>query len=353
MTNQNFKNVLFINFGGIGDEILFFPTLQDFKKTYPECKVSLLVEPRSASCAGLTDTIDELIKYDVKSANKVTAFLDLLRILSKGGYDAVVSSGSNKFIAVLLFLSGIKTRVGYDSGGMFGKLLSTAVALNKNQYAGNMYHDLLNGVGINKDTPAPNIIVPEEAITKAEQMLGKKEKPFIVVHPGVSKLSIQKNIIKGWPEQKWAELIATIVQTNKAKVVLTGGPDDDEAIKKIVDILEQSELPSGGFINLYGQTRNLTELAAVIKLSDVILCVDSAPMHVAVGVGTKIVAIFGPTDEKKLLPIDNNIIAVRNQDLDCRPCLWDKRQYSCEKGSCLDISVETMMDAINTLQILE
>ena len=32
------KKVLFINFGGIGDEILFLPTILSFKKQYPECE---------------------------------------------------------------------------------------------------------------------------------------------------------------------------------------------------------------------------------------------------------------------------------------------------------------------------
>lgn len=348
---ENIKQVLFINFGGIGDEILFFPTIKDFKEQYPEAQITLLLEPRSAGSVNLTNTVDETITYDIKNTNNVTAFFSLLQLLRQGRYDTVISAGSNKFICVLLFLSGIKNRIGYDSGVLSRKLLSSAIGLNKRQYAANMYHDLLKGVGIDKNTPLPEIIIPQQAINKAEQMLGEKDKPFIVIHPGVSKLSIQKNIIKSWPEQNWAELICSLLETTNYKVVLTGGPDDETTILHIRAILEQQNIDKTYFIDLYGKTKNLIELAAVIKLSNILLCVDSAPMHIAVGVGTKVVAIFGPTDENKLLPKNNDFLAMVNSDLTCRPCLWDKRNEVCNQALCLDISVDHIFSVINTQQI--
>ena len=38
---ENTKNILAINFGGIGDEILFLPTLASIKKEYPDAKLLL------------------------------------------------------------------------------------------------------------------------------------------------------------------------------------------------------------------------------------------------------------------------------------------------------------------------
>lgn len=348
---QGLNKVLFINFGGIGDEILFFPVLADFKKNYPQAKITLMLEPRSASSASLTNFIDETIGYDVKKRNKITSFLDLLGIISNKRYDAVISSGSNKFISVLLFLSRVKIRVGYDSGTLSKKLLSTAVALNKQQYAGSMYHDLLKGVGIDNEAPLPEVFVSEDSLSNAAALLGETAKPIIIIHPGVSKLSVQKKIIKSWPEQKWAELILALIETDKYKVALSGGPDDEQTIKHIREFLAQIDFNKDNFVDLYGKTRNLADLAGLIKRADLLLCVDSAPMHIAVGVNTKVVAIFGPTDENKLLPKNKDFLALRKQELTCRPCLWDKRQQVCDTPSCLDLSVEDMLAAIDTQQI--
>ena len=53
-------NILAINFGGIGDEIFFLPTLISLKKEFPNSKITLALEPRSKSVKDLTDVIDDL-----------------------------------------------------------------------------------------------------------------------------------------------------------------------------------------------------------------------------------------------------------------------------------------------------
>ena len=67
------------------------------------------------------------------------------------------------------------------------------------------------------------------------------------------------------------------------KLSLSGGPDDEETISLIRSSLEHKEFNKSNFMDLYGQTKNLTELAAVIMLSDLLVCVDSAPLHIAIG----------------------------------------------------------------------
>src|SRR5574344_1335273 len=140
---KDFKNILAINFGGIGDEILFLPTLISLKKTFPNSKLTLVLEPRSKGIKDLTDTIDELILVNVKDKNKYIELLKLIFEVRKRHFDMVISSGGNKFIAILLFMMGIKERYGYNSGNLSEKLLTKAIPLNKNQYAAKMYHDLI------------------------------------------------------------------------------------------------------------------------------------------------------------------------------------------------------------------
>ncbi len=62
------KNILVINFGGIGDEILFLPTIATLKKEFEGCKITLCLEKRSRAIADLTPLIDDMIFADIKSA---------------------------------------------------------------------------------------------------------------------------------------------------------------------------------------------------------------------------------------------------------------------------------------------
>ncbi|EKE04621.1 MAG: heptosyltransferase [uncultured bacterium] len=339
--------ILAINFGGIGDEILFLPTLKSISAFYPIPHLTLVVEPRSKSIKELSSLIDKVITCDVKGKFKYFNLIKLIFKIWPGRYDIVVSSGSSKLVAILLFLTGIRKRIGYDSGLLSRILLTKAVPLNKNQYAANMYHDLATAINPEQDPLLPEINILPENMIWANEKIGSRDKQIIVIHPGVSKLSIEKGIIKFWSITNWVDLIVKLLCSGKYKVILTGGPDDEGVFLQLRAELARYNLLDDGLINLYGETKNISQLAALISLSNVLVCVDSAPMHIGVGARTPIVAIFGPTDEKKLLPQnDYRFAAVREESLDCYPCLWDKRQTSCDYLDCLNINPEKVFEVI-------
>ena len=324
------KRILCINFGGIGDEIFFLPTLISLKKEFPDSHITLALEPRSKGIKDLTNTIDNLILIDIKKKNRYIQMLKLLFEARKGDYDIVISSGGNKLISLLLYLTGIKTRCGYYSGKLSKKLLTHAVTLNKNQYACNMYHDLI------RDLTSHNTELPQINIEKRETINNS-----VLIHPGVSKMSIQKKCIKTISAQTWAQTIDLLVANGK-KVILTGGPDDEECIKTILE-----NVRTHNFENFYGTTKNLKELAELISSCEIFLCSDSAPLHIAVALGIKTFAIFGPTNDKTLIPQNLNVIPIKaNDNCPLKPCLWTKRMTTCERLECLNISAREIADKL-------
>lgn len=326
------KKILLINFGGIGDEILFSPVIVSIKKKYPSAFISLCLEGRSRAFLQLTDIVDDYFFADIKTKNK---YIEMLKLYFKalfGGYDIVISSGSNPLISVLLFFTGIKTRVGFNSNSLSKKLLTHPVTLNKNQYASLMYYDLAKSIS---DIPyeLPSIKIPDY----------EKEQNSVLVHPGVSLISVKKQIRKTVSAEVWGEIILKLVERGK-KVYLSGGIDDKECIEKIREYIKGKDLE--GFTDLYGKTANIYDLAILIKKAEVLLCSDSAPMHIGVAVNTKTVAIFGPTDDKVLLPPNNENFRAITNNAECRPCLWSKRQTTCSDLKCLKFNIDEIVNSI-------
>ncbi len=324
------KKILAINFGGIGDEIFFLPTLISLKKEFPNSEITLALEPRSKGVKDLTDIIDDLVLIDVKGKNKYLEMLKLLAEARKGKFDIVVSSGGNKLISILLFLTGIKVRCGYNTGKLSQILLTHAMQLNKKQYACKMYHDLI------RNLTEHNTELPEIKINAKEKI-----KNSVLIHPGVSKMSVQKGCIKTVTPEIWAKTIDLLVAEGK-KVILTGGPDDRECIETILQ-----NVRTQNFENLYGTTKNLKELAELISSAEKFLCSDSAPLHVAVALGVKTYVIFGPTDVEALIPKSENVIPVMaNDKCELKPCLWARRQTTCEALNCLKISASQIASTV-------
>ncbi len=328
---NSYKNILLINFGGIGDEILFMPVLKGLKKEFPDSKLTLCLEGRSSAFLKLTDLLDSYFFVDIKTKNK---YLEMFKLYFKaltGKYDLVISSGSNPLISILLFLTGIKTRVGYSSSVISKKLLTYPVKLNKKQYASEMYYDLIKPI-VNTEYELPHINIADHA----------KMPHSVLIHPGVSAISVSKSIVKTITPKKWAEIIRRLLKCGK-KVHLAGGPDDNDCITAIREELRSEDLTN--FTDMYGKTKNIFDLAELIKKSEVLVCSDSAPMHIGVATNTKTVAIFGPTDDTKLLPKSDNFVAIKN-NVNCRPCLWENRQTTCQNLYCLDISIDEIINKI-------
>lgn len=324
------KRILFINFGGLGDEILFLPSILSVKKQFPDSHITLALEKRSRGITDLTDVIDETIFADIKNSGKYFALLKLLFKIWFGKYDIVVSSGSNKFISIFLFMTFIKEKYGYNTGKLSQILLTGAIELNKNQYAVNMYHDLVQNLTDIK-TELPILSIQKKP----------KNPNTVLIHPGVSKISVQKGMIKTISAEEWAKVVKILADSGK-EVLLTGGPDDKNCIETI-----QRLVPAEKYENLYGQTRNLKELAELISSAEKFLCSDSAPLHIGVALGVKTYVIFGSTDDTKLIPKNPNVIPIK-ADCNCplRPCLWEKRQTTCSELSCLKIPPEKIVEIV-------
>lgn len=327
---NNKKKILFINFGGLGDEILFLPTILSVKKQFPDADITLALEKRSRGIVSLTDVINHTLYADIKGKKKYYELFKLLLKIWRRKFDIVISSGSNKFISIFLFMTFIRQRYGYNTGKLSQILLTKAVDLNKNRYAVRMYHELAKSI-TNIETELP--------------VLSINKKPLIpnsvLIHPGVSKISVSKGMIKTIPAQKWAKVVEMLADSGK-KVILAGGPDDKEVIETI-----QSLVPREKYENMYGKTKNLRELAELISSAEKFICSDSAPLHIAVALGVKTYVIFGSTDDKKLIPQSEMVIPIK-ADCDCplRPCLWERRQTTCEELSCLDIAPEQIVETV-------
>ncbi|MCQ2738986.1 MAG: glycosyltransferase family 9 protein [bacterium] len=324
------KKILFVNFGGLGDEILFLPTILSIKKQFPDSEITLALEKRSQGITSLTNVIDKVLYANIKGENKYIELIKLLFQIWKYRFDIVFSSGSNKFISLFLFLTFIPKRYGYDSGKLSQIFLTKAVKLNKNQYAVNMYQDLISfETEIKTDLPILNIekrtVIPNT----------------VLIHPGVSRLSMQKGMIKTVTPEIWAEVVEKLADSGK-KVLLIGGTDDKECIEKIV-----KNVPFDKFENLYGTTKSLKDLAELISSAEKFLCSDSAPLHIAVALGVKTYVIFGSTDENKLIPQNGNVIPVKSKfSCPLQPCLWEKRQTTCNELICLKISSEEIVSKV-------
>jgi ADP-heptose:LPS heptosyltransferase len=107
----------------------------------------------------------------------------------------------------------------------------------------------------------------------------------VILHPGSARRE------KLWNAARWAEVIEQFGENNESDLVLTSGLSVDEQTH-IAEITKQTRQR---FVNLSGKTDLLT-LAALIGHAQLLVTVDSAPVHFAACTHTPQVILFGPTN---------------------------------------------------------
>jgi ADP-heptose:LPS heptosyltransferase len=282
--------------GGIGDQVLFFPTLDDLRAYYPEAEIDVIVEPRAKGAYRVCKSVDKVLTFDFKDRNGMADFGNLLGIIRDREYDVALSLGRRWSVGLLLWMTGIPTRIGYkaSAGSWF---FTNPVPLKTEQYAAQMYHDLLQGLGINSPCPELAVSLPKQDIEWAEaeqKRLEIAETGYILIHGGSSRLAQSKGIDKIYPVKKWQQIVEDIQQKQpNLPIVMLQGPEDAEWIAAMMESRPNLKTTAPGDVG---------KLAAMIAGANLMMCTDSAPMHLSVAVGTYTIALFGPTEAKKLLP---------------------------------------------------
>lgn len=153
-------------------------------------------------------------------------------------------------------------------------------------------------------------------------------KPVIGVCPGAA-----YGPSKRWPPERFAA--AAKVLSERGSVAIFGAPSEVEVARSIA-----GEVP--GAVSLAGGTTP-AGLAACLAECAVVIANDSGAAHLAAGVSTPVVAIFGSTDASWTRPLGKNVAVVLTEEMPCAPCFGAEcdRGYACLTG----ISEEQVVDA--------
>lgn len=291
--------------GGIGEQILFFPTLDDLKRLYPNAQIDVAVEPRAKAAYRVCKSVGDIITFDFKDRNSLADWGNFIGVLRDHEYDVAIYLGQQKSIGLMLWLTGIPTRVAYKGAGTI--FLTASVPLKTEQYAAAMYHDLLQGLGSNLPCPEISINVPASDITWSEteqKRLGVSESGYILIHGGSSQVNDPRDLEKIYPQDKWRQIVQNIQQRQpNLPVVVVKEQDNEQFANSLLESSPGIKVTS---------PKDPGKLAATIAAANLFICTDSPALQLAVAVKTYTIALFGPTDPEKMLPKSDRFFALRS-----------------------------------------
>jgi ADP-heptose:LPS heptosyltransferase len=355
------RKLLLIRPDHLGDLLMLTPALASLRKALPQAEITVMVSPAGAASLENNPDIDRLIRCDFPGMTRQTKSnplapylyaLEQSRQLRARGYDAAINFRDDYWWgALLLYLADIPVRVGYrwpeshrfltheaplvessdglPISGPFTRSPRHSVAVNLNlaRRLLKLYHRPLDLTEADTRLHFQPSVEDERFIRLQLSEWGiEKGQKLVAIHPGTGAT------LKLWTVKGFAAVADALALKYGLRVVFTGGAAENGLIDSILAACqtEPLHLDSSGW---WGR------LAALFARCDLVIGLDSGPLHLAVAAGTPSIHLFGPTDPAIFGPWGDPARhrVIRTEiDLPCQPCgVLDFQRTEQKGGYCL------------------
>jgi len=336
------RRILIIRPSALGDVCRSVPVLTSLRRAWPVATIDWLVQDAFAPAIEHHRDLDEVIRFPRRRfaapwrpavAREIVRFI---RDLRRRRYDVVIDAQGLGRSAGLALLSGAGRRVGAAEAREGGWIAyTTRVRTAGIMHTVDAMLELLTALDV---TPVRDMRLDVDPDAEAwwtarRSDTGWDARPYVVLAPTSRWAS------KRWPIERWVALRDRLLSEQPdAGIVVIGAPGEERQV---------DPLTTGGatmLMNLVG-TASIAESMAVIRQAMVIVANDSAPLHMAVGLDVPCVALFGPTDERRVGPYGRMDSVVRGV---ARPDDRGVDHKRLEPGSSMmsAITVDAVCDAV-------
>lgn len=319
-SHSEVRKILIVQTAFIGDVILTIPLARAIFNKVPAAEIHFLTIPSSRELIETLPYIQQLWIFDKRGDHSgIFQLFKFARKLKAENFDAALIPHRSIRSAMLIYLSGISNRIGFDrsSGSiLFSKKIPYSFELHEIERNLN----LLKAIELFPDfIPLPEIRSTDEDQGAVSAWLQKNnlgtDQTFICMAPG----SIWPT--KRWPAEYWGKLIDKFME-KKVPTVLIGSQEDENLAPEI------QKYAGSNTINAMGQF-SIRKSAEIIRRASLLISNDSAPTHMGVAVKTPVLTLFGSTVPKfGFYPYGEKNRVAEVAGLECRPCT-DHGKFKC------------------------
>jgi len=333
------NRILIVNVNWVGDVLFSTPLIRAAREKFPDAYIACMVAPRCKEALELNPRLNGIIIYDEEGAHKGPfGKLKLISYLRSKKFDAAILLHRSLTRALIVFLAGIPRRIGYYTRKRRYLLTEAVETPSEEMHRVDFFLNLGKTLGISlkdrnyeffisgKDRESAGLLLAAKGI-----MPGDKA---VVINPGGNWDP------KRWPKENFARIADEIAKRFNARIIITGAKKDIGLAQAISS--KMSRRPA----ITCGET-SLRELAAIFEKAILVVSNDSGPLHIAVSMGAKAVALFGPTAPRITGPVGKGAFAVLKEDVGCEIPCYD---LSCGDYKCMSaITVEGALEAAGKL----
>ncbi len=279
--------VLVVRLSALGDLVFALPVLPALRRALPDCRIDWLAEDRCADLPRSHPLVSETLVFargDWRGGRGLfTVWRQLRALRERPPYDLILDLQSNLKSALHLhYLRGRKA--GFDAPlAREGAQRFVDVRAPDPGRVHRCQRDLSLLTAAGLPVGAPEFASwPLSASAIGGGTVPSS--PYVLLHVSVTAYGRDKE----WPAEHWAELARALKASGRRPLALWT-PGDRPRVDDVV-------ARAGGALELAPATPSLTALMALCDGAELLIGTDSGPVHLAALRGTRVLALFGPTD---------------------------------------------------------
>jgi ADP-heptose:LPS heptosyltransferase len=332
---EDIKQILLIRTAYIGDVIMTLPMLKPLKEKFLGASITVMTSLGGREILLNNPYVDDILVYEPFwfYASSLMDYLKFLGQLRKRRFDLTIEARADiRDILLLVFPSRSQAKLSYDVGGG-GFLLSHIAPYEKLKHKVEYHLDLARFLGCDTDALEWGIYLTKNEKEEVAQLLRNSGvlTPFICAHPG------GRLPLKRWSPHRCASLYDRMIDRFELPLVILSAGSEIGLAGQIAGMMRNRP------ILLAGKT-TIRQLSGVIAEAALLVCNDSAPMHIAAALGTPTVAIFGPSKSIETRPYENGHLVIEKDF----PCRW-----FCDETRCTNNKYHACMEAITVDDVFQ
>lgn len=262
--------------GGVERQLEFFPVLREIKAAFGAAEVAVVVDPEAKDVYQLSKTVSEVVPYSFLASNSPADWANLLGILRDREFEAVITLTESWTIGLLLWLSGIPTRLGY-AGGSNAWFLTTLIPRSSAPIED--YIAFLKALNIKAPLAPPSLNVPQADLKTVDSLRqgARLQGGYVAVYPGTTPSG------ETYPTAQWVTILKDFQQRQPDLPLVLLQTDDTVANNAALC----QALP--GLTVLEPET--MGQLAALIAGANLLVSVQGYPVALAAALGVYTVGL--------------------------------------------------------------
>jgi heptosyltransferase-1 len=304
------QHVLIVRPSALGDVCRTVPALVSLRHALPDAQIDWLIRDTFVDAVAHHPALSTVLPFPRRrfgamwrSPAAVREFTAWVGELRRRRYDLAIDLQGLSRSALFARLSGAGRRVGRADAREAGWLFyNQRHRIDDDQHTVDRMLALVEAAGYPGRRDLRLYVGPQDQAWMTRYLADHDvaDEPYVCIAPTAQWRC------KCWPIERFIELTRRLLgewrphrraaaQSGGGHVVVLAAPSERVQIAPLLDAFVDDR-------RVHWPTTTVGQLMAIIARTELLVCNDSAPLHIAVGFDRRIVCLFGPTDPSRVGP---------------------------------------------------